>query len=143
GRPPITAPARWLEVPGVEPAADGWVGLTTMSRQQFDDFLVMIDRADLTDNEDWPKLQYRFEHMAEWNDTVAQWTSTRTGAEVVELAALFRIPSAPVSDGRTVLEFEQFVVRQSFGPTADGSFVAPRPPIRINGERLALNGGSG
>jgi crotonobetainyl-CoA:carnitine CoA-transferase CaiB-like acyl-CoA transferase len=138
GRPPITAPARWLEVPGLEPTADGWVGLTTMSRQQFDDFLVMIDRSDLLDNDEWPKLQYRFEHIDEWNAIVQRWTRHHTTAEVLELAAALRIPSSPISDGRTVADFEQFVARASIGPCDGDALVAPRPPIRINGRRLRV-----
>jgi crotonobetainyl-CoA:carnitine CoA-transferase CaiB-like acyl-CoA transferase len=140
GRPPITEPARWVEVPGVEPTADGWVGITLMSRQQFDDFLVMIDRPDLVGNDDWAKLQYRFEHMDEWNKIVREWTCLHTTAEVLELASLLRIPWAPINDGRTAAEFEPFVARAAVGPCGDGSFVAPRPPIRIGGRRLALQG---
>jgi crotonobetainyl-CoA:carnitine CoA-transferase CaiB-like acyl-CoA transferase len=138
GRPAITEPARWVEVPGVEPTADSWVGLTVMSRQQFDDLLVMIDRSDLIGNEDWPKLFYRSEHIDEWNKIVHSWTSAHSTAEVLELASALRIPSAPVSDGRTVVDFPPFVERGSFGPCGDGSFVSPSPPIRIDGQRLTM-----
>jgi crotonobetainyl-CoA:carnitine CoA-transferase CaiB-like acyl-CoA transferase len=140
GRPAITEPARWIEVPGVEPTADGYVGLTLMSRQQFEDFLLMIDRPDLVGNEDWAKLQYRFEHMEEWNKIVHAWTCERTTAEVLELATLLRIPCAPINDGRSVAGFEPFVARGSLGPCGDGSFIGPRPPIRIGGRRLELQG---
>ncbi len=46
-------PARTLEVPSIEPTLDGWVGFNTNTRQQFDDFLVLIERPDLLDDPDW------------------------------------------------------------------------------------------
>lgn len=142
GRPEIDTPARWVEVPGVEPTADGMVGITLMSRQQFDDFLVMIDRADLLGNEDWPKLTYRSDHMDEWNAIVHAWTRKHTTAEILELASAFRIPSSPISDAESVTAFAPFVERGSIGAYDDGAFVGPLPPIRIDGGRLQLRGGS-
>ena len=47
GRPPITTVHRTFETPSVEPTLDGYVGVCTNSRQQFDDFLLMIERPDL------------------------------------------------------------------------------------------------
>ena len=37
-------------VPGIEPCKDGFVGLTTLTAQQWHDFLAMIDRPDLIGN---------------------------------------------------------------------------------------------
>ena len=36
-----------VETPSIEPTADGYVGFCTNSRQQFSDFLLMIERPDL------------------------------------------------------------------------------------------------
>ena len=41
---------RSLELPSIVPTADGMVGFCTITAQQFQDFLVMIDRADLVDD---------------------------------------------------------------------------------------------
>ena len=38
GRPPLTGPARWVELPSIEPTADGWVGFNTNAMQMFHDF---------------------------------------------------------------------------------------------------------
>ena len=43
---------RSLELPSIVPTADGMVGFCTITAQQFQDFLVMIDRADLVDDAD-------------------------------------------------------------------------------------------
>ena len=47
GSPPISAPPRMTELPSIEPTADGWVGFNTNTRQQFESFLLMIERDDL------------------------------------------------------------------------------------------------
>ena len=39
-------PARWIELPSIEPTADGWVGFNTNAMQMFHDFLVLIERPD-------------------------------------------------------------------------------------------------
>ncbi|MBV8462482.1 MAG: CoA transferase, partial [Acidimicrobiales bacterium] len=39
-----------IETPSIEPTADGYVGFCTNARQQFNDFLVLIDRPDLLDD---------------------------------------------------------------------------------------------
>jgi crotonobetainyl-CoA:carnitine CoA-transferase CaiB-like acyl-CoA transferase len=42
---------RSVEIPSIEPAADGWVGFCTVTRQQWTDFTVMIERPDLGEDE--------------------------------------------------------------------------------------------
>ncbi|MET1042175.1 MAG: CoA transferase, partial [Acidimicrobiales bacterium] len=65
-----TGPARSLEVPSVEPTLDGWVGFNTNTRQQFDDFLILIERPDLLGDEQWVSVQARAARMDEWNAIV-------------------------------------------------------------------------
>ena len=47
---------RSLELPSIVPTADGMVGFCTITAQQFQDFLVMIDRADLLDDAELASL---------------------------------------------------------------------------------------
>ena len=72
--------------------------------------------------------------MEEWNAIVHQWTRHRTTAEVVEAAALLRIPVAPVNNGKTVLEHEHLLARGVFVKNPGGGFLQPRPPYLINGQ---------
>ena len=39
GRPPLAGPPRSVELPSIEPTADGWVGFNTNAMQMFHDFL--------------------------------------------------------------------------------------------------------
>jgi crotonobetainyl-CoA:carnitine CoA-transferase CaiB-like acyl-CoA transferase len=134
GSPPITGPARTVEIPSIEPTRDGWVGFNTNSRQQFDDFLVLIERSDLRGDAKLASIAGRWARMEEWNRIVREWTLRHTTAEIVERATLLRIPVAPVNNGRTVLEHEQFTARGVFVENPGGRFLQPRPPYRIAGE---------
>jgi len=128
-------PARTLEVPSIEPTLDGWVGFNTNTRQQFDDFLVLIERPDLLDDPDWPSVATRLARLEEWNAIVHPWTTRHTTAEIVERAAAMRIPVAPVMSGRGVAEVDHFVERGVFVDDATGTFKAPRSPYALDGVR--------
>jgi crotonobetainyl-CoA:carnitine CoA-transferase CaiB-like acyl-CoA transferase len=138
GRPDVTGILRNVEVPSIEPTKDGWVGFATMSHQQFSDFLVMIGRSDLLEQKDLANAQGRSKRMQEWNEIVHAWTRERTTAEIIETAALLRIPVAPVNNGKTVLDHQQLLARNVFveNPPRDGNepaFSQPRPPYLIDG----------
>ena len=136
GRPHLPGPFRNLEVPSIEQTKDGWVGFTTSSRQQFNDFLVMIEKGEWLGDEELASHWSRQFRMKEWNEAVRAWTTQRTTQEIIDLAVLFRIPVAPVNNGKTVLEHEQFKARGVFEKNPAGDFLQPRPPYRLNGDRL-------
>ena len=133
GRPPLTGPARWVELPSIEPTADGWVGFNTNAMAMFHDFLALIGRPDWLEDPEMLTFPGRMKRLAEWNAAVHAWTMQHTTDEVVELASLMRIPVAQVNSGRTALEHEQFVARGVFVDSADGDFRQPRPPYTITG----------
>jgi crotonobetainyl-CoA:carnitine CoA-transferase CaiB-like acyl-CoA transferase len=136
GRPPLARPARSVELPSIEPTRDGWVGFNTNSRQQYEDFLLLIERPDLKADPELARPDARWRRMDEWNALVRAWTTQHTTAEVVERAALLRIPVAPVQDGRQVTEHPHFIARGVFVKNPDGDFVQPRPPYQMDGAGL-------
>jgi crotonobetainyl-CoA:carnitine CoA-transferase CaiB-like acyl-CoA transferase len=136
GRPPLERPARSVELPSIEPTRDGWVGFNTNSRQQYQDFLLLIGRTDLLSDPDFARVDGRWRRMDEWNAIVRAFTTRHSTAEIVEQAALLRIPVAPVNDGRSVLEHPHFRERGVFVKHPDGDFLQPRPPYLMNGEGL-------
>jgi len=121
-----------VETPSIEPTADGYVGFCTNSRQQFADFLLMIERPELRDDEQLAQFGGRLARFAEWSGIMRAWLSRKTTAEVIEAASLLRIPVAPVCNGETVLRHAQLVARGVFVPDAEGRFVQPRRPYRID-----------
>jgi crotonobetainyl-CoA:carnitine CoA-transferase CaiB-like acyl-CoA transferase len=129
-----------VETPSIEPTSDGYVGFCTNSRQQFSDFLLMIERADLRDDEGLAQVGGRVARLDEWNEIVHAWTKRHTTDEVIEAASLLRIPVAPVNDGDSVRSHEQLVAREVFreSPASEAAtgpdFLYPRPPYRIADE---------
>ena len=50
----------------IEPTADGYVGFTTNSRQQVSDFMILIERPDLCEDEQLAQAYGRLARHAEW-----------------------------------------------------------------------------
>ena len=126
-----SGPARTVELPSIEPTADGYVGFCTITGQQFRDFLVLIERPDLLDDQDLASAPGRTRRMREFVDAVHPWTRRHTTDEIIELATLLRIPVAPIGTGETVTGFEHFRERGTFVSHPDGDFVQPRIPYRV------------
>ena len=80
-----------------------------------------------------PQVAKRFRRRQEFLSAVHQFTTHHTTEEILEAAALFRIPAGPLLNGSTMTEFEQFVTRGVFVPNPSGRFVQPRVPYRISG----------
>ncbi|CUU56243.1 Crotonobetainyl-CoA:carnitine CoA-transferase CaiB [Parafrankia irregularis] len=136
GRPPAAAGAaaaasRIPELPSIEPTKDGLVGFCTITAQQFQDFLLLIDRPDLLADDDLANLGSRYARREEFLAAVHAWTSTHTSEEIIERAAALRIPVAPIGSPRTVTTIDQFTARGVFGPNPRGGFQQPRTPYRI------------
>ena len=133
GWPPLAGTGRSIQLPSIEPSSDGCVVFTANSAQQFQDFLVLMERPDLLDDHELAMVGKRFARRAEFIDAVRAYTRTRTSAELLDAAAAFRIPAAPVLDAPGVLAFEHFTDRDVFVPSPSGRFAQPRVPYRIDG----------
>ncbi len=126
---------RGIEVPSIEPAKDGWVGICTITGQQWLDFCVLIGQPELAEDERYLEGTFRTQQLEFMQEIVHGWTRERTVDEIIELASLMRIPVAPIGDGRNLPKMDHFALRGSFveGP---GGFVRPRPPYLL--EKTAL-----
>ena len=120
---------RSLELPSIVPTADGMVGFCTITAQQFQDFLVMIDRADLVDDAELASMPGRIARRNEFLAMVTQWTATRTTQEIVDLAVAFRIPVAPIATPAALPLVDHFVQRGVFVESELG-VIQPRVPYR-------------
>jgi crotonobetainyl-CoA:carnitine CoA-transferase CaiB-like acyl-CoA transferase len=131
--PPHAFLGQSVETPSIEPTRDGYVGFCTNSRQQFSDFLLLIEREDLRDDEELAQFAGRLARFDEWSKIIGAWLSERTSGEIIEKASLLRIPVAPVCNGKTVQTHPHLAARGVFVPVADQAFVQPRRPYRIDG----------
>ena len=138
GRPSPPGPVRTIEVPSIEPTADGYVGFCTITAVQLQDFLMLIERPDLLDDRRLATAAGRSRRADEMQAAIRAWTGTRTTAEVIEAATLRRVPAVPIGDGASVTRFEQFVHRGVFVPLpghpgaahAPAAVPHPRPGCR-------------
>jgi crotonobetainyl-CoA:carnitine CoA-transferase CaiB-like acyl-CoA transferase len=135
GRPPVRGAAQSVETPSIEPTKDGYVGFCTNSAQQFSDFLLLIERPELREDQALFAVATRLARFAEWNAIVHAFTRRHTTAEIVERASALRIPVAPVNDGLRVRQHEHLVARGVFAKDPGGSFEHPLPPFLFDGER--------
>jgi crotonobetainyl-CoA:carnitine CoA-transferase CaiB-like acyl-CoA transferase len=119
----------YLMIPGVEPCRDGYVGLTTITGEQWQTFLAMIERPDLVADPTLlvaPRRNERPDVVA----AIHAWTMQRTVAEVMETASHFRIPAVPVGNGAILPAVEHVVAREVFDRNPRGGFSHARPPFR-------------
>ncbi len=116
-------------VPGIEPCKDGFVGLTTLTAQQWHDLAAMIGLPDLIEDAKLDSPRSRIAREAELRPIIHGWTEQHEVAEVIERAALFRVPAAPVLNGATLPRFEPLIDRGLFTGNPRGGFSHPRPPF--------------
>jgi crotonobetainyl-CoA:carnitine CoA-transferase CaiB-like acyl-CoA transferase len=122
---------RSTEVPSVERAKDGYVGISMATGQQWQDFCAMVECPDLADV---PELRFqvgRWEQRDLIRARTAEFFDTHTVEEIVELAALFRIPMTAIGNGETLAGMDHFIERKSFLDHPAG-FRAPRAPWRMS-----------
>lgn len=120
---------RSVELPSIVPTRDGLVGFCTVTAQQFEDFLLLIDRPDLIADTDLASFAGRVRRRDEFLAIVHEWASTRTTEEIVELASMLRIPVSAVATPDSVIAVEHFKQRGVFMKAPDGA-AHPRPPYR-------------
>ncbi|GBE68185.1 CoA transferase [Mycobacterium sp. MFM001] len=122
--PPVT---RTVEVPSIEPAKDGYVGITMVTGQQWLDFAAMVECPELTEI---PQLRFqigRWEYRDFIRERIGPWLSERTVDEIVELGQLFRLPIAALGNGSTIRDMAYMRQRGVFVRNPAG-FHQPRTP---------------
>ena len=119
--------SRTVEVPSIESAKDGYIGITMVTGQQWLDFAAMVDCADLTE---LPQLSFQIGRWA-YRDFIREqirpWLAERTVEEIVELGQLFRLPIAALGNGATIRDTAYVRERGAFLRNPAG-FHQPRTP---------------
>ncbi|HEY3096928.1 MAG TPA: CoA transferase [Acidimicrobiia bacterium] len=127
---------RWVMLPGNEPTGDGkFVGITTVTTQQWRSLLRVMARDDLVGDEELTSMLGRFKRAAEVNEAIRSWTMQHTADEVVEKCAEGRVPAAVVGNGQLLPTFVQLTERRAFERQPASNFVRPRAPFRFSALR--------
>jgi crotonobetainyl-CoA:carnitine CoA-transferase CaiB-like acyl-CoA transferase len=132
---------RSIEVPSVEQAADGFVGMTLITAQQWLDFCAMVEQPELADVGDFQFQLKRWLARDQIRAAIGPWMRSHTVAEIVELGELFRLPMAAVGNGATITEQIHLRERGAFVTDAAG-LLSPRPPWRMSSATHAAVAGA-
>lgn len=121
---------RFTPTPGVGAASDGMVGMGLGTGQQWLDFCAMVGHPE------WTEDSSLYLDRTKLTPTIDEWISKRTVDEVLDLAAAFRIPNAPIVNGANARSFDHFEARDTFVPNPRDGVTNPRPPFRSAPFRL-------
>jgi crotonobetainyl-CoA:carnitine CoA-transferase CaiB-like acyl-CoA transferase len=124
---------RWVQVPSIERAKDGWVCFSLVTGQQWLDFAAMIERPDMGEDASLNNMLGRWPRRHELYAATEPWLTARTVDQVVETATSFRLPVAHVTDGSMLTGLEHFRIRGVFTTSPHGDYQQPRPPYLFSG----------
>lgn len=119
-----------IHTPSNEPAKDGWVGLTTITAQQWTDFCAMIGRPEIAEQEKYRSIDSRMAEFDFISSAIHAWTREHTVDEILEIAEALRIPCSPLGRGSTVASLDHFVERGVFVESPNGT-LQPRVPYLL------------
>jgi crotonobetainyl-CoA:carnitine CoA-transferase CaiB-like acyl-CoA transferase len=120
-------------VADVVPTKDGYVGFAVVNRlQHWLDFCSMIGRADWADDPTLHAVINRTERSDELNPVIWAWAAERTTAEIVELAALWRVPAIEVGNGASIPAMDHFAEYGFYAEHPGGGFLQPTAPFRMH-----------
>ncbi len=123
--------ARHFPLPGIVRCRDGWVGINALTGQHWHDVCAMLEAEPWSEKQQalaggGADLDAFFAHIQPWFDA-------RDAHEIVELSQAFRIPAAPVGDGRMMLDYAQFRERPFFVEDPETGATTPGLPYRLHG----------
>ncbi|HEY6317321.1 MAG TPA: CoA transferase, partial [Acidimicrobiia bacterium] len=134
GLPPPMA--RHFPLPGIVRCRDGWVGINALTAQHFMDACTMTGLDEYASRQ--PELAAGGALLDEFYARLEPWLLARDAAEIVELSQAFRVPAAPVGDGRMLLDYAQFRDRPFF--VTEDDVTMPGPPYRLSATPAARRG---
>jgi crotonobetainyl-CoA:carnitine CoA-transferase CaiB-like acyl-CoA transferase len=122
--------ARYSTIPGIVPCKDGWVGINALTGQHWQDICAMLDVLEFANRQ--TELTWGGEELDTFFARARPWLDEHTADEIVGICQAFRIPAAPVGDGRSVPRYAQFRVRPFFTTEPGTELPFPGPPWRLS-----------
>ena len=123
-----------IDTPSIEPTKDGWVGLCTITGQQWKQFCALIGQPEVAEDERFYDAKMRMAHLDFIHRIIHAYTKERTTDEIIEQLSLARLPVNPLGNGRTLLEMDHLLARETFIQNPAG-FQQPRPPYRLGSDK--------
>jgi crotonobetainyl-CoA:carnitine CoA-transferase CaiB-like acyl-CoA transferase len=125
---------RWVMIPGNEPSADDrYVGITTITVQQWQSLARVIGRPEMADDEQLGTMLGRFLRADEVNGALHAYTQAHNADDIVAACVEARVPAAIVGNGAELPRNEQLAARGVFVQQPGESWIRPRAPFRFHG----------
>ena len=128
-------PARGAGPYNVYRCKDGHIAVTCSRDTHWDQFILLMKRPELADDERFNTNSSRARHDDELNELVGHWTSLLTQSEALEALAEYRIPAAPVRELDAVMRDEHMHVRGTLHDVQHaqlGEVVLPTSPLKFS-----------
>ena len=126
---------RLIFTPGVEQCKDGYVGVNTLTGPQWEGICQMMGMDDWAENPDFRTLVGRLFRRQEVLDRMAPWLIEHTKDEVFNDGQAWRIPVAPVSTTKDIVNSPQHQAREYLvevkHPVA-GKITQPGPIVKMS-----------
>jgi crotonobetainyl-CoA:carnitine CoA-transferase CaiB-like acyl-CoA transferase len=121
---------RHATLPGIVRCRDGWVGVNCLTGQHWQDMCSMVGLDEFAGRQ--TELGWGGPELEKFYAGLQTWLDDRDVESVVELGQAFRIPVAPVGDGRALPSYSQFQERPFFVPEPEAGYPLPGPPWRLS-----------
>lgn len=133
---------RYVTLPGMVRASDGWVGLNALTGQHWQDICDMVGATEWKGRQ--RDLAWGGPELDAFYARLQTWLDQQTVASAVEMAQAFRIPASPVADAVMLADCPQFQARSWFVHEA-GSYgcLLPGPPYRLSATPAVSGSGGG
>ncbi|MFS0574296.1 CoA transferase [Sporosarcina sp. 179-K 3D1 HS] len=107
-------PKRFVMSPSIEKCKDGYIGITLLTGQHWQDFCCMTEMYDWMEDPRFILLTNRLKHKSEFQARLDEWLMQHTREEIIEIAKDWKVPVIPVPTFEDMLSFPQYVERGLF-----------------------------
>ena len=126
---------RYVTLPSIEKCKDGYIGISILTGQQWQDFCYMTEMYDWVDDPRFMELFNRIEHKDEFHERVDKWLMDHTKEEIFKLGVEWRVPITDIPTFGEMLDFPQYKERDFFVSVNHpimGEVVQPGAPYRLS-----------
>lgn len=116
-------------VPGVVECRDGYIGINTLTFQQWEDCCNIMGVPEYIPRQ--LELRQAGETLDRYYRTIRPWLMERTASEVLDLCQTLRIPAVLLGNGENLPEVEQYKARSYYTRNLGGRSVQPGFPYRL------------
>lgn len=105
---------RYVMMPAIERCKDGYVGISVLTGQHWQDFCFMTEMFDWVEDERFTTMPQRLVHRELFQSRLDEFLMRHTKVEIMELGVQWRVPVTLVPSFEDILSLDQYVARDFF-----------------------------